>query len=110
MDQEITVTKAASTSLSPTRLFKRGFLVLVWVPFLGSNYLTISHLIAWLRTDRWPAYSTGSLVADLRIAHPDVVRAGAQSMKDWMLTLPAAYSLMAVAIVLSIAMTMLPDD
>lgn len=107
---ECAAERSFDSSAIAIKVTRVTLMVLVWIPFLGSNYLTITHLITWLKTDHWPGYSTASLFSDLKVAHPDGVRLGVQPMLGWIMSAPAAYSLMGMAIVLSITLALLPDD
>jgi hypothetical protein len=109
MEQEVATGRSFGTTIVRARGIRRILLALVWAPFLASNYLTITHLISWVSTDHWPTYSTASLLSDMKVAHP-VGRPGVQPVVDWIMAAPAAYSLMGLAIVLSIAMALLPDN
>ena len=110
MEQEVTVGKSIDASVIAAKGVKFTFLTFVWIPFLGSTYLTITHLMAWLKTGFWPSYSTSNLLTDLKIAQPTSVWHGARSSIDWIMFQPAAYSLMALAIVLSVTMALVVDD
>jgi hypothetical protein len=109
MQQEVTAKTEDSPSLA-LKGVKAILLVLVWVPFLASNYLTLSHLVTWLKTDTWPSYSTENLFSDMNMAHGWALTRGIQPTAAWVMSAPATYVLMTIAIVLSIIVALLPDN
>jgi|SRR5579884_4159040 len=110
MEDEDQLSRSLDLSVATTKILKNTLLLLVWVAFLGSNYLTITHLTTWLRKGYWPVYSTANLISDLKIAPLSGIRSGTQTYLDWLMSEPAAYSLMGLAIVLSVTMTLMPYD
>ena len=110
MEQEVAASSPIDASVIAAKGVKVTFLALVWIPFLGSTYLTVTHLLAWLKTGFWPSYSTANLFSDLAIPQARSAWHGVQSSLDWVMAEPAAYSLMAMAIILSITMTLVVKD
>jgi len=109
MDQEAESSDLNRDPAIIVKAVKFALLVLVWLPFLGSNYLTIRHLVFWAKTDNWPNYSTANLFSDLSIGQPKGAPLAIQPAIEWLMSAPAAYSLMATAIVLSVTLALLPD-
>ena len=110
MEQEVPADVSLNASHIASKGIKFTFLALVWIPFLGSSYITITHLMTWLKTGLWPSYSTANLFGDLQIAHPKGSFHGIQPAMDWVMAEPAAYLLMGLAIVFSVMMALLVDD
>lgn len=110
MDHEVTANRTIDAFSVVSKASRYASLAVVWAAFLGSNYLTITHLISWLKTDRWPNYSTANLFTDLRIHDPGFITLGGPALIGRILTAPAAYTLMGLALILSITVALLPDD
>jgi hypothetical protein len=87
-----------------------AIMLIVSAPFLGALYLGVAHILEWLRTGKWPRYSTTNLFSDLEVAYPKVAWRGVQTIIDAVMAAPAAWSLLGLSLVLSFTLGRMVDD
>jgi hypothetical protein len=85
-------------------------IAIVCVPLVGTFYLGFIHVVEWLRLGKWPHYSTTNLFSDWGIAYPKVSWLGVQAMIDFVMGVPAAWSLFGAAVVLGFIFQRFVED